>query len=896
MSKDMGVGAMCSVKAKLLLPAAIVKARLLKEPFNCNVNSWKEHVVEDLNVIGEDLRQTTRRSGTERDVWILSHKCFDDQEIYAIKSHCKYTPPKESRTSTMESNGRASMEPFQRPISRTGQSNDATTPTAESTPITSLAAFSQSTITLTPPSNSSATAANPVPPFASSSSSLQLAFSPLPSSPSHGLLHTNHIHDVRPTRAIETTPVSAELDGIESGGLQRKRSKQSETSLVQRHCPSLPENAFTDQQLADIVASEGDELDDMEPVAREAADLADAPPEQVEETILVSPHVSIGSRPAHAQNRDSQEDVDCNSDDDDPDPSGPRNYKGYTYGAWRDSRTTADEIIASHKPRLHLRTDYHGVTPIGVFLSMMPMDHLIDVVVPFTNTNISREARRAQASDTNPTFKALTVHELLQFFALIMSMASHSTYTREEFWSTLREKTAMFNPPFFGIHMTKNRFNCLMGCLEIADPDDAPTEFQDSTWKARALQQAFNDNMRRMFTPGTFVCLDESMVVWTNDSGPAFMYVQRKPHPFGNEYHTIACRDTKVVFHMELVEGRQRPSSLPPLEFSADFSKTTALVLRMTKSIWRTRRVVAMDSGFGVLPVLVELKKRDLYGTIVLKKHGRYWPRGCPGGSARALLKHAPIGTVKIKEELDKGFYILAFREARFISITAHSYGEKKELCDRERYRYSDPADTGGRRELVRVKYPKVLDEYYATRHCVDDNNNHRMARHAIDADGWRTRKWEHRQFAYILATAEANAKLMYDYLARKSHDKIEALPGSEFRRRLVSSLLSPNVYSSQVLSRRTRAGRSKDDNGSKSSPSKVLLDSAVHLEMVKPDYCGKYDRDSRTWTKVAGKYSPSRCSVSGCSARSRIYCKCIVGKILCRAHLHEHLSEAQLE
>ena len=75
------------------------------------------------------------------------------------------------------------------------------------------------------------------------------------------------------------------------------------------------------------------------------------------------------------------------------------------------------------------------------------------------------------------------------------------------------------------------------------------------------------------------------MVVHNNPDIPGFVHVKRKPHPNGNEYHTITdaesgtsnasmngCLDLTVacscfvgvIFGIELVEGRHRPDHLPP--------------------------------------------------------------------------------------------------------------------------------------------------------------------------------------------------------------------------------------------------------------------------------------------------------------------------------------------
>ena len=36
---------------------------------------------------------------------------------------------------------------------------------------------------------------------------------------------------------------------------------------------------------------------------------------------------------------------------------------------------------------------------------------------------------------------------------------------------------------------------------------------------------------------------------------PGFMYVPRKPHPKRNEYHSICCSISGIMFGIELVEG-----------------------------------------------------------------------------------------------------------------------------------------------------------------------------------------------------------------------------------------------------------------------------------------------------------------------------------------------------
>ena len=36
---------------------------------------------------------------------------------------------------------------------------------------------------------------------------------------------------------------------------------------------------------------------------------------------------------------------------------------------------------------------------------------------------------------------------------------------------------------------------------------------------------------------------------------PGWMFVPRKPHPFVNKYHKIACAKSKVIYNVDMVEG-----------------------------------------------------------------------------------------------------------------------------------------------------------------------------------------------------------------------------------------------------------------------------------------------------------------------------------------------------
>ena len=103
--------------------------------------------------------------------------------------------------------------------------------------------------------------------------------------------------------------------------------------------------------------------------------------------------------------------------------------------------------------------------------------------------------------------------------------------------------------------------------------------------------------MAQFFIAGWVSCLDESMSVWTNRwTCPGWMFVPRKPHPIGNEYHSICCSISGIMYQVELVEGKDRPKEIQKVEFE-EKGKTSGLFLRLCKPLFGTGKVVILDSG-----------------------------------------------------------------------------------------------------------------------------------------------------------------------------------------------------------------------------------------------------------------------------------------------------------
>jgi len=132
-------------------------------------------------------------------------------------------------------------------------------------------------------------------------------------------------------------------------------------------------------------------------------------------------------------------------------------------------------------------------------------------------------------------------------------MATIVGFTRRDFFSSREfdEKEAPC-PYCLAKYMTLCRFEVLTYHLCLSDPN--PSTYQDKFWEVRA---AWRENMADFFSPVWITCLDESMSIWHSRwTCPGWVFCPRKPHQFGNEYHTICCGETGILFDFEMVEGK----------------------------------------------------------------------------------------------------------------------------------------------------------------------------------------------------------------------------------------------------------------------------------------------------------------------------------------------------
>eukprot|EP00957_Ditylum_brightwellii_P012607 952889-Ditylum_brightwellii.AAC.1 len=99
------------------------------------------------------------------------------------------------------------------------------------------------------------------------------------------------------------------------------------------------------------------------------------------------------------------------------------------------------------------------------------------------------------------------------------------------------------------------------------------------------------------------------MSIWTNRwTCSGWIFCPRKPHPYGNEYHTMCDGQSGIIYAVEIIEGKDRQREIGKQEFNAE-GNTASLLLLLTRNLFGTGKLVILDSGFCVLQAITSLKK-----------------------------------------------------------------------------------------------------------------------------------------------------------------------------------------------------------------------------------------------------------------------------------------------
>ena len=384
----------------------------------------------------------------------------------------------------------------------------------------------------------------------------------------------------------------------------------------------------------------------------------------------------------------------------------------------------------------------------------------------------------------------------------------------------------------------------------------------------------WNKNVAAVFISSWISCLDETMSIWHNRwTCPGWVFCPRKPHPFGNEYHSVCCAVTGIMWGIELVTGKDRPSELGRPMYD-ELGKTVGLLLRMLEPVFHTGRYIVLDSGFCVLRGIVELRRRGVFACALIKKR-RYWPTLVPGDAMERHFSTMNVGEVDaIEGSLDGISYTLwGMKEPDYIMRMMATGGPLTATpkCKHTTRRVEN--------STVAFQYTCPYDWHFRYRHAVDDHNNLRHGLPSLE-DTWVTVRWPVRVFTFLLALTETNLYLALRFFVYVGAQKKNLPKYLDFRRNLAWAFIdNPHLP--------------KEPAEPLSPFFTQLVD---HTLQTAPPHARIYM--NRKWvTDAKTRYPQFTCSVPLCKKTIRTYCACTPGVWLCVDHMIEHaVGEARKE
>ncbi|KAG7359200.1 transposase IS4 [Nitzschia inconspicua] len=520
----------------------------------------------------------------------------------------------------------------------------------------------------------------------------------------------------------------------------------------------------------------------------------------------------------------------------------------------------------STKPKLISLTDCESksMTILSLFLYFFPLEYLNEVLLGELNKNLAKE------KVTN-----IEQGEFLRFLGLWFYMSSFKGVTRSEFWS--EEDINPFSGALVRFHkwMSEQRFETILTCLRYTN-HPAPS-YKDKFHGVRQLIDAWNDNMLNTFRPSWVSCLDKSMSPWTSRwTCPGWIFVPGKQNPMGNEYLSVCCGVSKIMWRIELVEGKDAPQqTLSPTD--TDTGKTVSLLLRMLTPLRGRGMVILLNSCFCVLKGLIELRKIGIFASAVIKKK-RFWPKHVPGDMMDEHMSTKQVGDVdSLKGKLDGVSYdLFCMKDTNDTIKLMSTYGSLVPSQDAtENVRYVDG-------EMKHFKYTEPFENHNRYGHAVDHHNNIRHSDISLE-ETWATDRWEDRVFAFILAITEVNAYLAMRYFVGQCGDKAP-MTFLEFRRQLAKAL----IHNNHLVETEEANNDEKQDRTLHQSKKSKTTD---HGKETAPPHARMYD--GLNWVYGAkDPYQRYTCKTPGCKKLVRTYCSCRMGYWMCGSCYVDHRIE----
>jgi hypothetical protein len=331
--------------------------------------------------------------------------------------------------------------------------------------------------------------------------------------------------------------------------------------------------------------------------------------------------------------------------------------------------------------------------------------------------------------------------------------------------------------------------------------------------------EAFNKNNINYVCLGTYVTIDESISEnqtnsHTAEAPPHTVKIMRKPRGIGIEIYAMCCGSSKIMTCIELNKGKEFNLN-NNLEYNnSNVQFHSALVLRLSKHLQGTWRIIIGDSAFGSIATIKCLLEKGLHGIFMVKQCSSKYPKKF----FKAWEVQAPRGSWKVLETdvnvngTAEKVFALAWKTKMAKTIVAscgNTLPGNPQFVPRSKKVIVDGIFQTAR-QIKQTAQPTVIENMFKSFSAIDIHNHLRQNLLAIEIY-CQTTSWYNKLFSTLLGMIVTNA--YYAYQLEFNGEPNDICNYQEFCSKLAYQLIFNKAIAEEA--RATRKRREDGENDS---------------------------------------------------------------------------------
>lgn len=442
-------------------------------------------------------------------------------------------------------------------------------------------------------------------------------------------------------------------------------------------------------------------------------------------------------------------------------------------------------VNAPYLNESHMNIPVDDFRPID-FLKLFIKDEIIENLVVQTNLFAERRITNGQFRQHSRMLKWVPVdlEEMKVFLALVISMGLVQKDDLEKYWSC----NEIDETPFFGKHMTRNRFQNILSNFHISDNElqqGAGQDGYDPLYKIRVFITAINTAFSDVYTPSRDLSVDEATCAWKGHLRFR-VFNPAKPTRFGIKLYQVCEASSGYCLGFDVHTGDASTSCTKYCELLGldEIGQTSKIVIGLLCQcgLLDKGHHVYLDNFYNSPELYEELSLLHTYAC----------------GTLRSNRKNVPLA---IKQKRKMARFECIYRRNGDLLIVKYYDKRAVHMISTIREAEVSVLNKVDRQTNNLVMKPHCVVDYCRLMGGVDLSDQIHQYYTCLR----KTAKWYKKLFFHLLNLTVINAYLLY----KKFSEDENKLGHYEFRRALCESLIfeAPNAPKPSVFAGRRITG-----------------------------------------------------------------------------------------